>query len=85
MAYGTHHTIEIWNENGTITKFDTVLHMNTNNYQWNSSADQHEVVQRASATWHVITVGHPVPRAFAENLVLSAEAGHVLVVKLVQE
>jgi hypothetical protein len=85
MTTSVHHTIEIWNENGKIGKYDAILFENNYRYWWANEADQHFTFPRPSVIWHVLVIGRKITRSDAEKFVLAAESGNVNVVKLVQE
>lgn len=85
MSGKEHHTIEVWNENASLTKYDVLLAAGKYNYQWCASADQHFTFPRASCVYHVIVFGHKIDRTQAETYMLAAENGQVEIIKLVND
>jgi hypothetical protein len=73
MAYGVHHTLELWLDNNRkIRTGGAVFSPNFHSPQRAAFFTQHEIFTYGAETYHVLVDGGMMPRSVCEKFVLLA-------------
>jgi len=83
MAYGIHHTLELWlNPDGKPRTGGAVLSLNFHSYQRAEFFEQHETFTYGDETYHVLVDGGRLPRRVCERYVIATRARQFVVFDL---